>query len=573
MEILIRILKCARKWRTHLIIATVSLLFVTGLNLVGPAIIRKLFEVIKDNPDNAENKILIFSLILLGTYLLRMLCQFINNYFAHITAWYSVAKVRGDVYNHLQKLSMKYYCDKQTGQLMSRIIEDTANFEVLIAHALPDLVSGILVFIGVLIIIFFINPLLALLTCIPIPFIFLSTLLLKKIRRFFTERQKVSAELNGLLQDNFSGIKEIQIFGKEEYEFDKVLSKANLHAKKSLKGLFYVAIMHPAIGMLSGFGTLIVVAFGGYFALQGKMDVADITVFLLYLGLFYGPVTTFSRILEDIQTALVSGRRVFEILDTESDVKDTIDAHEMGNIKGDIEFKNVSFDYTPEIAVLHNVSFKVKAGQMIALVGPTGAGKSTIASLIARFYDPINGEILIDDNNINRYTLTSLRSHISVVFQDVFLFNGTIAQNIAYSKKEAVSQEEIENAAKIACIHEFIISQPDGYNTLIGERGMRLSGGQKQRLAIARAVLRGAPILILDEATSAVDNETESHIQEAINHLMGKITIIVIAHRLSTVEKADEILVLNDGKIIEQGNHKKLITSNGPYASLYQKTL
>jgi ATP-binding cassette subfamily B protein/subfamily B ATP-binding cassette protein MsbA len=398
------------------------------------------------------------------------------------------------------------------------------------------------------------------------------------MHKHFKKRQEISAELNGILQDNFSGIKEIQIFNRRQYETERVDAKAKAHAKQTMKGIYWISLMHPIVTFLTGLGNLIVVLFGGLFALNGNLAAADITVFLLFLGLFYTPVTTLARVLEDIQTAKVSGRRVFEIMDTKSDIEDTLDAVDAGDTQGNVEFKNVSFCYDSkneggknDIAVISNISFKAQAGEMVALVGPTGAGKTTVTSLLARFYDPQSGSVEIDGVDIKNMTLESLRRQISVVLQDSFLFNGTVYENIAYGRNDNVNLEEVVTAAKTAAAHEFIESLPNKYETKVGERGAHLSGGQKQRIALARAVLRNSPILILDEATSAVDNETEREIQTAIGALAGKRTMIVIAHRLSTVEKADKILVLKDGEIVESGTHSELLIKSGLYSSMYKR--
>ncbi|MCL2159480.1 MAG: ABC transporter ATP-binding protein/permease, partial [Oscillospiraceae bacterium] len=306
---------------------------------------------------------------------------------------------------------------------------------------------------------------------------------------------------------------------------------------------------------------------GGYLAMGGAMTVPDIIGFLMYLGIFYGPLSALSRLFEDVQLAYAGASRIFEVLDAESEIKDSPDAKTLEKCEGKIEFDNVSFCYNIEEPVLKNITFEANPGEMVAVVGPTGVGKTTIVSLIERFYDPQSGSVKIDGEDIKNLTVESLRSQISMVLQDVFLFNGSIAENISYSVKGATA-EQIREAAEIACASEFIEQMPDGYDTLIGERGVRLSGGQKQRLSIARAVLRNTPILILDEATSSVDMETELQIQQAIENLAGSRTVIVIAHRLSTIMGADKIIVLDCGEIIEQGNYDELMDSDGTFARL-----
>ena len=318
---------------------------------------------------------------------------------------------------------------------------------------------------------------------------------------------------------------------------------------------------------LTSLGTVVVVGVGGYLGMMGRMDIADVVAFLMYLSLFYQPLTTLARLVEDVQTAFAGAIRVFDILDAESEVREAPDAVAVPKGKGEIEFDNVSFAYDPKEPVLKEVSFKANPGEMIALVGPTGVGKTTVVSLLERFYDPQQGVIRVDGRDIRTMTLHSLRDQISMVLQDVFLFNGTIAENIAYGAHEA-TREQIIEAAKAARADGFIQEMPEGYDTVVGERGVRLSGGQKQRIAIARAVLRDAPILVLDEATSAVDTETEAEIQAAIEQLSGKRTMIVIAHRLSTVIRADQILVLENGRIVERGRHADLIQQDGLYSKL-----
>uniref|UniRef100_A0A7C5V4V9 ABC transporter ATP-binding protein n=1 Tax=Caldicellulosiruptor owensensis TaxID=55205 RepID=A0A7C5V4V9_9FIRM len=570
MGYLIKLVKMARPYWKYLIIAAFSMLAITALNLLGPWLVRDLTGIITyaDKYPNARKMIINISFILIFSYIMRIIFQFLSSYLSHYAAWHLVADVRTKVYEKLQSLSFGYFVDKQTGQLMSRVVNDTANFEVLIAHAVPDLFTNALIILGVAIILFIINPVLAALSLIPIPFLVLSgTVFAKKILPNFREAQKTLADLNADLQDNLSGIREIQIFNKQEKELLKIKEKIYRHIYALLSALKLSALFHPTVSFLSSIGTVIVVSVGGLMALRGKVPVQDIVGFILYLSMFYQPVTQLSHVIENVQQALAGAERVFEILQTESQIKEKENAQKLKNVKGKITFENVSFSYNPEIQVLKNISFEIQPGQMVAFVGPTGVGKTTIMYLLNRFYDPDFGIIKIDDIDIRDVTLKSLHDNISMVMQDVFLFNGTVAQNIAYGKENA-TMEEIISAAKIACAHDFIQNLPQGYDTIIGERGIKLSGGQKQRLAIARAVLKNAPILILDEATSSVDTETESEIQKAINNLAGTRTILIIAHRLSTVKKADKIIVLKDGEIVETGTHDELLVKKGFYYHL-----
>ena len=568
MKALTRFILMAKKYWGRLLLATIGLIGAAILNLFTPEIIRRMIKVL-DTPDNLTINILItYAGILLGAYLLRVLCRYISMSQSHVAAWKFVGELILAVYDKLQELSMKYYTDKQTGQLMSRMMNDTRLLEVLIAHALPDMITNILVIISVAIMIFFINPLLALFTLIPVPFvIFISSFFSKKVSPLFRINAQVLGELNGVLQDNISGIKEIQAFGKEESEHEKLREWCEHYADVNITANYAAAKFHPSVEFLTSMGTIIVVGIGGVLAMRGSMDVSDIVGFFMYLGLFYQPLAALSRIVEDVQTAYAGGVRVLEVLDLDPEIKDAPDAFDIGRSKGKVKFEDVSFHYNEDEPVITDVSFTAESGEMIALVGPTGVGKTTIVSLLERFYTPNQGVISLDDVDINKLKLKSLRSNISIVLQDVFLFHGTIFDNIAYGA-ENPTLEEVKAAAKIACADSFIEETPDGYNTMIGERGVRLSGGQKQRLAIARAVLRNSPVLILDEATSSVDTETESKIQDAIENLNGTRTLIVIAHRLSTVMRADKIIVVDKGKIAEQGTHHELINKCGIYSKL-----
>ena len=555
-----------KHWHT-IGLASIGVFGAALLNLITPAVVRALTQALTDG-NLTLNDLLKYAAILIGAYLLRAGFRWVALAISHVAAWNFVGELTAGVYEKLQKLSMKYYQDKQTGQLMSRMINDTRQTEVLLAHALPDLISNVIVIIGVAILIFTINPRLAIVTLIPVPFVFWTgTFFSKKVAPLFRINQEVLGYINAVSQDNLSGMKEIQAFGQEDRELKKMLALCRHYSDVNIKANFANALFHPGIEFLTSLGTVIVVGIGGYLAMQGNMSVPDVVGFLMYLSIFYQPLAILSRLFEDVQVAYAGAVRIFEVLEAESDVKEKPDAISLDRVSGNISFENVSFYYNEEEPVLSDISFTANAGEMIAVVGPTGVGKTTIVSLMERFYDPQAGSIKIEGIDIRDLTIASLREQISMVLQDVFLFNGTIAENISYSLKGA-TREQIEEAAKIACADDFIKQMPDGYDTLIGERGVRLSGGQKQRISIARAVLRNTPILILDEATSSVDMETEFQIQRAIDNLNGSRTVIVIAHRLSTIISADQILVLDKGSIIEKGNYEELIALNGVFARM-----
>ena len=569
MKNLIRILKYARPYWWLIGITGFSVIAVTGLNLVTPWLVMDLVSALTEGQSSDMLKTSRYIVIvLIVVYILRAIFTYLQRYMSHAAAWRLVADMRVAVYEQLQKLTLRYYHDKQTGQLMSRAINDTATFEVLIAHAVPDLVANVLIFLGISIILFIKNPLLAAFTLIPIPFLVVGGLVFtKKILPNFREAQGTLAELNAVVQDNISGIKEIQVFNQQFREKKRVEKRARKYTTAILNALKLSAVFHPLVEMLSSFGTVIVVGFGGWLAINGRVSAAEIVGFIMYLGLFYQPITTLARVMEDLQQATAGAERVFELLDTEPDIVDSKDAQEITHSEGEIIFDNVSFHYLESSPVLKNVSFTAKSGKMLAFVGPTGGGITTIICLVARFYDPVSGRILLDGKDLKDITLSSIRNQISIVLQDIFLFNGSVADNIAYGSKNA-SVDDIVRAAEIARAHDFISELPEGYDTVIGERGVKLSGGQKQRLSIARAVLRNSPILILDEATAAVDVQTEEEIQQAIQELAGSRTIIVIAHRLSTVKQADLILVFKDGEIVESGTHQELISYGGLYREL-----
>jgi len=548
------------------------MLGLVAAQLLIPWIIRLLIDKLTTEPlgQDTIDFITRISLIAFVVFVARAIMQFIRSYAAHVAGWGVVSDARRLVYEHIQKLSLRFYEDKQTGQLMSRIINDTDLFERMIAHALPDVVVNTITLVGVTTILLSMNVRLTLLTLLPIPLIIAAVIGYSKlVRPAFKNRQQSVGELNAVLNDSLSGIREVKAFAREEDALDKVDDKIQLVLHKNLRALKLMAIFNPIFDFAAGIGQLLVIYFGARMAITGTLSIANLVAFFLYLDSFYTPVRNLGNSMEAVQESLAGFERIADILTVSPEITSPPHPHIFPEpIQGNIRFEDVAFHYIEGEEVLKDINLDILAGSTIALIGPTGVGKTTLVSLIPRFYDVISGRISIDGVDVREIDLDQLHLSISMVLQDVFLFHGSIRENILFGKPDA-TEEEMIRAAEIANASEFIERMPDGFDTLIGERGVKLSGGQKQRLSIARAVLKDSPILILDEATSSVDTETELLIQQALDRLIEGRTTIIIAHRLSTIRDADRIIALEGTGIVETGTHSELLEERGLYYKLH----
>ena len=503
-------------------------------------------------------------------YIVQSLCKYYVTYQGHMMGANMERDMRRKLFDHYQELSFSYYSRNNSGQMMSKLVSDLFDISEFAHHGPENLFISLVKIVGAFIFLFFINKKLALPLIILVIVMFVFSFRQNaKMQETFMENRRKIGDVNASLQDTLSGIRVVQSFANEDIEREKfkksneaflVSKRDNYHCMGSFmsSNLFFQGMMY-----------LVTLVYGGYLIAQGEMQAADLAMYALYIGIFISPIQILVELVEMMQKGLSGFRRFLDVMETESEIKDADDAVELKDVKGHVCYDHVSFHYSDdETPVLSDISIDIPAGRSIALVGPSGSGKTTICSLLPRFYDVTGGSITVDGKDIRGLTLKSLRSQIGMVQQDVYLFDGTIKDNIAYGKPGA-TDDEIIKAAKCASIHDFIMELPDGYDTYVGERGTRLSGGQKQRISIARVFLKNPPILILDEATSALDNESERWIQKSLEELSKNRTTITIAHRLSTIRDADEIIVITEDGIAERGTHAELLAQNGVYAAYY----
>ena len=563
-----RFISYYRPHKTIFILDMLASLLVALVGVVYPIITREMLN--KLIPNEQYLMIIIAGIGLLILYILRMLLNYFIQYYGHVMGVRMQAQMRSDMFRHLERLPYSFYDNHETGKIMSRMTNDLMDISEL-AHHGPEniLISSISVIVS-FVYLCTIDPWLTLIIFACVPFLILIAMVLrKKMRNAFMESRVSTAQINASLESSISGIRVTKAFTNAEKEEEKFEEGNGMFVKARRKAYKAMGQFHSMTSFITDIFNVIVLIAGGLFLYNGAIDFGDYSAFIVSVNLFIGPVMTLINFMEQYQTGVTGFERFVEIMD-QAPEEDTPGAVDIGTVEGEIEFRNVSYRYEDSNPVLDNLSLHVKKGQTYALVGPSGGGKTTICHLIPHFYDvkTVDGEILIDGKELHTVTMASVRRNIGIVQQDIYLFNASIRDNILYGRLDATEEEVIE-AAKRANIHDYIMTLENGYDTVIGERGVRLSGGQKQRLSIARVFLKNPPILILDEATSALDNTTEILIQQALDELCKGRTTIVVAHRLSTIKHADEIAVIADGRIVEQGNHEALMANGGMYAELY----